>query len=199
VDSGQVSRRHRQEVDNACLAWWISLLDHPLQDHQYDSAMISGMAVLGWNHQGGRWREATTYTPIISAIITVARILVIYQAKQVRQEEVQRLRDDGQSADEAEEQATSHFALVQRIVRRFMVMTEIGGQPSAISFLLSLRTFGMTIRYNTPGENVISWQKDEIQCGGIRFTMSQLRRTIHGLVAQCREQLLRELLLLQVN
>lgn len=199
VENGESSRDHRQRVDEACLAWWISLLDHPLQDHEYDSAMVSGMAVLGWSPHSSRWREATTYTPIISAIVTVARMLVIYQAKCVRHHQVQQLREDGQSADEADEQATSHFELVQGMVQRFMTMVEWGGKPSPMSFLLSLRTYGFTIRFNTPGENMISWQKEEIQCGGIRFTMSQFRQMIHGLVAQCREQLFRDVLLLQID
>ena len=38
---------HWRKVDEACLAWWIALLDHQLEDHQYHSAMISSAAVLG--------------------------------------------------------------------------------------------------------------------------------------------------------
>ncbi|KAK5020800.1 hypothetical protein LTS07_011424 [Exophiala sideris] len=70
------------------------------------------------------------------------------------------------------------------------------GQPSPIAFLLSLRTYGFTIHYDTPGSNILNWHRDEVYCGGIRFTMSQLRGTIHGLVHTTREQLLRDLLLL---
>ncbi|KAK5263115.1 hypothetical protein LTR96_011463, partial [Exophiala xenobiotica] len=197
-DAASTAERRRQ-VDDACLAWWISVLDHPLGDHQDHSAMVSGMAVLGWDDASRHWRVATAYTPVISAIVTVARMLVIYQAKQTRDTAVQRFRDSGMEEEEAEEKAPSHFSLVQEMVQRFMTMVSWEGQPSPIAFLLSLRTYGFTIHYNTPGNNIISWHRDEVHCGGIRFTMSQLRGTIHGLIYTTREQLLRDLLLLQLD
>lgn len=197
-DTASTAERRRQ-VDNACLAWWISVLDHPLGDHQDHSVMVSGMAVLGWDGASRHWRVATAYTPVISAIVTVARMLVIYQAKQTRDTAVQQLRNSDIEEDEAEEKAPSHFSLVQEMVQRFMTMVSWEGQPSPIAFLLSLRTYGFTIHYNTPGNNIISWHRDEVHCSGIRFTMSSLRRTIHGLVHSTREQLLRDLLLLQLD
>ncbi|KAK4934443.1 hypothetical protein LTR10_024294 [Elasticomyces elasticus] len=104
----------RRQVDDACLAWWISVSDHPLGDHQDHSAMVSGIAVLGWDGASRHWRVATAYTPVISAIVTVARMLVIYQAKQTHDTAVQRFRDSGIEEEEAEEKAPSHFSLVKR-------------------------------------------------------------------------------------
>ena len=84
-------RGRQQELEDACLAWWISLLDHPLEDHHYDNAMVSGSAVLGWNPDGGDkgvWRSPRDYPPVLSGIVSVARMLVVYQAHRLREREV---------------------------------------------------------------------------------------------------------------
>ncbi|KAK5011345.1 hypothetical protein LTR28_003772, partial [Elasticomyces elasticus] len=199
VQSPVSTAERRHQVDDACLAWWISVLDHPFKDHQGHSVMVSGMAVLGWDGASQHWRAASAYTPVLSAIITVAKMLVIYQAKRTRHRAIQQLRDSGMETEDAERKAPSHFSLVQEMVHRFMTMVSWGGSPSPIAFFLSLRTLGFTIHYNAPGNNIISWHRDEVHCGSIRFTMSQLRRTIHGLVHSTREQLLQELLLLRLD
>ena len=55
----------------------------------------------------------------------------------------------------------------------------------------------MQIRMNMPEEGMISWRRDEIQCGSVRFTMAQLRSMIHGLVNRLRRILCEDLLMLQ--
>jgi hypothetical protein len=61
------------------LAFLISLLDYYFKDDKYTSVFISTAAVLGvdTNH---RWKDLLVYTPMISAIVTVARMLVLYTA-----------------------------------------------------------------------------------------------------------------------
>jgi superfamily II DNA helicase RecQ len=191
----------QQQMDDACLTFWIMLLDHPLGDHQYESAILSGTAVIGWDDVSGMWRPATVYTPILSAITTVARMLVVFQAHRRRMREVQRFQgpDHGYSEEDARRRAPSHYSLVQEMVQRFMTLTTFNGQPSPMNFIFKLRTYGMTIRMNTPADGAISWDGDQINCGGIHFRMHQLRSMIHGLVVSTREQLWRELLFLDVD
>jgi hypothetical protein len=193
-------RGRQRELGDACLAWWISLLDHPLDDHHYDNAMVSGSAVLGWNPNDGDkgvWRSPRDYPPVLSGIVSVARMLVVFQAHRLREREIAEMRQAGEDEDTIREQAPSHFSLVQGMVHRFMTLTEFGGQPTPFNWWLRLRTFGMQIRMNMPEEGMISWRRDEIQCGSVRFTMAQLRSMMHGLVSRLRRILCEDLLMLK--
>jgi superfamily II DNA helicase RecQ len=186
-------------MNTACVAFWISLADHELKDHEYDSALVSGAAVLGWHAAKKTWRTPLNYPPILSGIVTVFRMLVVSHAHSEREQDIQRLQVNGFGEDEARQRARSHFALVKSMVHRFMTLTAFGGKPSPMNFLLRLRTYGFNIRMNTPADGAISWHGDEIQCGSVRFTMAKLRRMIHGLVEQLWLRLRRDILLLDVT
>ena len=186
-------------LEAACLEFWISLADHQLKDHEDESALVSGAALLGWDAIRGRWKIANDYTPPLSGIITLFRMLVVYRAYQQREAEVQQQRDCAYDEETAPQRAPSHFSLVPKMVHRFMTLTELGGQPSPMNFLLRLRPYGRTIRMNSSEDGVIRWHRDEVQCGSVRFTMSALRSMVHGLVDSTWTELRRNLLLLDVN
>ena len=62
----------------------IQLLDYRLHGDIYKNVIISGLSVLGIR-EGGGWLKATEYTMKYSAIVKLARALVvehIYQTKQ---------------------------------------------------------------------------------------------------------------------
>jgi hypothetical protein len=46
-DDDKVCKEAREEVQKALLQFYIALLDHDLVDNEYQSAIISGLAVLG--------------------------------------------------------------------------------------------------------------------------------------------------------
>jgi hypothetical protein len=59
------------------------LLNHPLKDNEYKSAIISGLAVLGiWDDN--EWLDAEDYTLKYSAVIKLARIIVVQEAYKQR-------------------------------------------------------------------------------------------------------------------
>lgn len=60
--------RIRQEI----LRLFIDLLNHLLQDNEYKSAIISGLAVLGIRDDD-RWLDVEDYTPKYSAVIKLTR------------------------------------------------------------------------------------------------------------------------------
>jgi hypothetical protein len=64
------------KIQQEILRLWISLLNHPLQDNEYKSALISAMAVLGIREDDG-WFDAEDYTPKFSAVIKLSRLMVI--------------------------------------------------------------------------------------------------------------------------
>lgn len=67
------------DVDRLSLALVMALLDHQLKRGHYDNAIISGLAVMGLRDDGG-WVDVLEYTPIYSAVIKVARMMVLYQS-----------------------------------------------------------------------------------------------------------------------
>ena len=56
------------------------MFDHELKASDFESGIISALAVLGLNNETGGWTPAINYTPILSAIVTITRALVIHQA-----------------------------------------------------------------------------------------------------------------------
>jgi hypothetical protein len=57
-------------VEEASLAFWITMFDHKLKDREFESGIISAAAILGLEVEKGGWRSALSYTPMLSAIIT---------------------------------------------------------------------------------------------------------------------------------
>jgi hypothetical protein len=78
------------------LEWVISLLDDQLGNQQYRSVIISSLAVLGLQ-EGGRWTNAEGYTPKLSAVIKLARLLVVQKAYTARQHAIKRRIERGAS------------------------------------------------------------------------------------------------------
>ena len=63
-------------IQRQILRLWMALLNQPLQDDEYKSVLISGMAVLGMREDDG-WLDAEDYTPKYSAVIKLARLIVL--------------------------------------------------------------------------------------------------------------------------
>lgn len=195
----EFSEAEEELLESHVLAWLISLLDHHSKDDAYKSAFISATAVLGIDSDRG-WKDAMSYPPIISAIVTVARMLVLYRAASIRAQRVAEIVEkDGFAQEDAEEFAPCHFELVQGMADRFMTLTRYGGKPSPMDWLLRLRTYGMKIRFSTNADGVVQWVGDTMLFGHIQFSMQQLRSMIHGLVETAQIHLYRELLLLDMN
>ena len=208
-DSSQDSRRRREEgedeseeeseedqeqaeaLETAVRRFFVAVFDHPLQNGPYDSVIISAMAVTGIDENSG-WVSALLYTPKMSAIITLARMLIMHEASTRRAHAIEH---HGGSVVAAQ----SQFQVVQEMTQRFMTIVDFGGQPTPMSWLLQSRSYGMKIRYTTNAEGVIDWQGDRLLFGHVRFSISQLRGWIHGMVQATRVQLRRGLLLLDVD
>jgi hypothetical protein len=203
-DSGEDSEGEEESEEDCrlqdrVLEFVLALLDHDIRDHEYSSAFVSAMAVLGVDVERG-WKEPFIYTPTLSAVVTVARMLVLFQAKRSREERIAHLmEDDGWVKEEAELMAPAHFDLVKEMAERFMTLTRFGGRPSPMDWMLRLRTYGMKIRFNTAADGVVDWQGDRLLYGHISFTMAELRGMIHGLVTTIRENMWKDLLLLDIG
>ena len=137
-------------VERAGLRAWISWLDDDLKDGEYVNPIVSATAVLGYDAEQETWTSALNYTPRLSAIIKLARMMVVIDAldRQTEHDSVQRE--------------------VQRQVNRFMTTRE----PSPMNWMYILRTYGQRIRYTTTAGGMVQWEGETVSYGRTKFSMS---------------------------
>lgn len=97
-------------------------------------------------------------------------------------------RETGLAEDEARQQAPGLFEVLRPKVRRFMtrVGDEADAGPTPMDWILDTRTYGMRIRFTTPGGGNIDWQEDCIIYRRLRFSMGQLSDLLHTVVQEAR-------------
>ncbi len=66
------------KIQRACLKFCIELLNQSITRKEYDSALVCALAVLGVKEDG--WKGPEQYPPILSAVIKVARFIVVQKA-----------------------------------------------------------------------------------------------------------------------
>ncbi|KAI7762978.1 hypothetical protein LZL87_014052 [Fusarium oxysporum] len=107
-----------EKMERLCLDMLIGMLDHQFKQSHYDSIMLSALAIIGINEDGG-WIEPTDYTPKYSGVIKVARMLVLYQSWHEREEDIAR-KIRSMDEDEAREEAKGMYRIVREKSQRFM-------------------------------------------------------------------------------
>lgn len=185
----QRKEERRKAIEDACLMLWIAMFDHELKDNEFESGIISGLAVLGIDSQTGDWKSALSYTPILSAIVAVARALVVYRAWQMRQHNVHNALERGSTEEEAKSEAPSVVEGVDRLVQRFMTLREFGGRISPMDRILRTRTYGLKIRMTTKAGGTVAWEGNNVLVNKVRFGMDDIRSVVHGLFDTVRGRL----------
>jgi len=132
----------------------IDLLNHLLKDNEYRSAIISGLAVLGIRDDDG-WLDAEDYTPKYSAVIKLARLIVVQKGYEQRQDAIKQLEEHRLTVDAACEQATSYFYFIRRLTHQFITMAYDGKDPTPMQWIFKSRSYGFKIRYTTTAEGCI--------------------------------------------
>lgn len=186
----------QKKVDRGCLRLCTRLLNHPFRNSEYESAIISGLAVMGLKEDGG-WANAEDYTPVYSGFIKVARMLVVQEAYQEQQDGFE-MNKRTMTDKEARDHTEPIFDIVRRKVNRYMTLISDRTRPTPMDWIYESRSYGFKIRYNTTAEGVIDWVQDKIRYQKKGFTMNQVRDMIHGLVEEARRDLM-ELLMLEMN
>lgn len=101
-EDAKAYRELEKHVQHRLLQFCIALLDHCLADNEYQSVIISGLAVLGLQERG-RWANAEDYTPKLSAVIKLARLMVIQNAYEICQQSIEKKVRRGMGQVDAEE------------------------------------------------------------------------------------------------
>ncbi|KAF5574050.1 uncharacterized protein FSUBG_14077 [Fusarium subglutinans] len=164
VVAGQARERGLtdEKMERLCLDALISILDHQFKQSHYDSIVLSALAIMGINEDGG-WIEPTDYTPKYSGVIKVARMLVVYQSWHEREEDVaEKMRT--MDEDEAREEAKGMYRIVREKSQRFItrVSEKNNSEPTPMDWIFDARTYRMKIRYATAAGGTIDWRGKEI-------------------------------------
>ncbi|KAF7449883.1 PRP38-assoc multi-domain protein [Pyrenophora tritici-repentis] len=70
------------KIQKACLEFCIALLNHRITRREYDSPLVCALAVLGVKEDG--WKGPEQYPPILSAVIKIARFMVVQKGLEIR-------------------------------------------------------------------------------------------------------------------
>lgn len=178
-----------QDEQDLCLTLLISWFDHALKGDAYRNVLVSCLAVMGIRQDGG-WESVLNYTSIYSAVIKVARMLVLYQSYCEREAQVIQ-HSQAMEAHDAYEEAESVFRILRGKMARFMVRVHGGptAEPTPLDWIFEARAYGMNIRYNTPGSGSIEWLDDRVSYQTIRFRVPQLAEMLHTLVQEAEKLL----------
>ncbi|KAJ9634359.1 hypothetical protein H2199_009017 [Coniosporium tulheliwenetii] len=166
----------QERLDDSCLRFCTSLLDHSLKGNIYDSVIVGFFAVLGINVSTGGFHEAAGHTSHLSAFIKMAQMLVMQRAV--------RASDLGEVDFPAE--------LLDEMQDRFMVY----GSRSPMNWAQKLRTYGAKVRDNTTSLGFIIWSDDRqhLSYKDFELDIQQLRWFVRDQVELAQAQL-EELLL----
>jgi hypothetical protein len=146
------------QLDNACLALSVALLDHPLKGDLFESTVIGFLAVLEVDVERQTFREPCDYTSNLSAVIKMAQMLVVEQAVQ--------MADDGLVAHPAD--------ALDDMRERFLLY----GVRAPFSWISRLRTYGKKVQNSTTSLAYIYWSDDEqtLIYKRLRLTMTDFQR-----------------------
>jgi hypothetical protein len=88
-------------IQKVCLGFCIALLSQSITRKEYDSPLVCALAVLGVKEDS--WKGPEQYPPILSAVIKVARFMVVQQALELSES----FADDEFDSDSADESDSS--------------------------------------------------------------------------------------------
>ncbi|KAF4637121.1 hypothetical protein G7Y89_g978 [Cudoniella acicularis] len=129
-----------QSLDQACLQFCITLLDHCLIGKIYDSIVLGFIAVLGINEGRDGFHDACNFTSKLSAFIKMAQLLVLQRA--VVAAECGETQFPSEALDEMQD--------------RFMVLES----RSPMNWALKLRAYGKKIRESITCLGSLIWSVD---------------------------------------
>jgi hypothetical protein len=89
----------------------IKLLNHPLQDNEYQNVIISALALISIR-DNNKWLDAKDYMPKYSAIVKLAQLIVVQEGYEQQQEAIRQLQEQGLTANKAKEKAQSYFYFI---------------------------------------------------------------------------------------
>ncbi|KAF4442495.1 hypothetical protein F53441_11726, partial [Fusarium austroafricanum] len=167
--SSRINELHRL-LEEAALAFYISVLDHFTKVTEYDSILVSFLTVLSIRDDK-TWETFANFTPKLSAIMAISRVFLIKYTVDKRALYIQQRVDQGQARQEAEDKSPGHFEIMSEMTRRFLVGGAEGWDTTPTQFIIRLRNYGMAAsgQHAMPGS--VSWDNENAIYKGIRVSV----------------------------
>jgi hypothetical protein len=161
----------QEQLDQACLALSIALLDHTLKGDLFDSTLVGFLAVLGVDPARQNFRDPYSYTSYLSGLVKMAQMLVALQA--VRLAETGQVTHPADALDEMRE--------------RFLLY----GVRAPFGWITRLRTYGKKIQNSTTGMGYIYWSDDEqtLSYKDLQMSMQGFRQFVASQVQLAQAEL----------
>ncbi|KAH0547910.1 hypothetical protein GP486_008349, partial [Trichoglossum hirsutum] len=171
----------QKELDGSCLVLCMALLDHQLNHDEYESAIVSCLAIMGLEYIPGssgtaqyKFKDSAQVTPILSGFIKVAQMLTVQYCLE----------------EEESGKVNSCRELLEELHTRFLTV----GTATPMDWILRLRLYGRGIIKRLTAEGCINWIGDTVIYQDIELSMSDFRRLVHQLAEETRSVLMKDLL-----
>ncbi|PSN59182.1 hypothetical protein BS50DRAFT_658963 [Corynespora cassiicola Philippines] len=126
-NQGSHEPRRLTRIQKACLQFCIQLLNQSITRQKYNSLLVCALAVLGVKKTG--WKGPEQYPPILSAVIKVARFIVVQQVLELS-EPLREAEFEGDSVYESDSGGRPLLKrclqFVQKIIDKFIVRGSYG-------------------------------------------------------------------------
>ncbi|KAJ4195495.1 endo-1,3-beta glucanase [Fusarium solani] len=196
--SGEVSTLSRIKelhtmLEEAALAFYISVLDHFTKSTEYDSALISFLMVLSIRNDNA-WESYANFTPKLSAIMAISRAFLVKYTVEKRARYVQQRVEKGQTREGAEEKSPGHFEIMSEMARRFLVGGAEGWDTTPTQFIIRLRNYGMAADGNRAMPGSVSWDNENPIYKDIRINVLGVQSMLHTALRRAETLLYKHLL-----
>jgi hypothetical protein len=128
---------------------------------EFTSVLVSGLAALGVDAHDG-FHAASNFTPVLSAVIKLARIMVVEYGFQ---------HADGDASKP-----------IFELTKRFMVIDS----PTAMHWIFDIMTYRLVVHYTTTAVGHVRWEDHRLFFKDVLFTMDGFKGWVQKLAKECR-------------
>jgi hypothetical protein len=132
---------------------------------------------------------AHEFSSTLSALVTTSKALVVYYAHCQRE----------QALPAGEDSAPITSELVHDMAARFMMLSDFNHQATPMNRLLRLRALARAESRRRNADGVLAWSGDQLLIDQQSFSLDDVRSTVKGLYETARVQLLKDVLLLELD
>ncbi|KAJ4177928.1 hypothetical protein NW767_014983 [Fusarium falciforme] len=171
----------------------MSLLHHHTKDAEHDCLMVSFLTVLSITPDG-IWHGIDTFTPWLSAIVAVSRLLILKEAHLIRCKAIEQKVASGLSVSAAQEAAPGILKLVEHRTSQCLLSSTPGPEATPMQYVFRLRSYGITTKANTAAPGALYWDSLDILYKGIRLPLHNLAFLLQSVFDAAKLTLFRDLL-----